>query len=92
MSSTHIIFYKCKLWSPNFIVYDSPDLSAHCIMWHESKGGWCDNEIATVILKWDNSIFPGSTVDRQLLQAKQKWSSYYVFLLLTVEVSSDKSC
>ncbi|KAG8313290.1 hypothetical protein J6590_108446 [Homalodisca vitripennis] len=56
-------FYKRKLWTLNFTLYDSSDSSVHCVMWDETKGARGGNEIASALLKWADEVLPGTQVD-----------------------------
>ena len=52
--TNNVSFYKTKLWTLNFRLYDS---SVHCIMWDETKGACRSNETASALLKWaDNCL------------------------------------
>lgn len=63
MITSGLSFYKRKLWTLNFTLYDSSDSSVHCVMWDETKGARGGNEIASALLKWADSVIPGSQVD-----------------------------
>lgn len=67
LTTNCISFYKRKLWTLNYTLYDASDSSAHCIMWDESKGARGGNEIASSFLKWVDSIIPGSEVEEIIL-------------------------
>lgn len=57
-----VSFYKRKLSTIDFTMYDSSDGSAACIMWDESKAARKGNEIASSLLKWADQIIPNSTL------------------------------
>lgn len=63
LTTNCISFYKRKLWTLNFTLYDSSDSSVHCMMWDESKGARGGNEIASSILKWADSVIPESEIE-----------------------------
>lgn len=57
-----ISFYKRKLWTLNFTLYDCYDSSVHCMMWDETKGARGGNEVASSLLKWADNVIPGSAI------------------------------
>lgn len=61
--TTGLSFYKRKLWTLNYTIYDSSDNSAHCMMWDESKGGRGGEEISSAIFKWADSVLPTADVN-----------------------------
>lgn len=63
LTNNCISFYKRKLWTLNFTLYDAADSSVQCMMWDESKGARGANEIASSILKWADNTIPGSEVE-----------------------------
>lgn len=62
-----ISFYKRKLWTLNYTLFDSSDSSVHCIMWDESKGARGGNEIGSALLKWADTVIPGSDIEEIIL-------------------------
>lgn len=62
-----ISFYKRKLWTLNYTLFDSSDNSVHCMMWDESKAGRGGEEISSAILKWAESVIPTSDVNETTL-------------------------
>uniref|UniRef100_A0A6P7GVH8 Uncharacterized protein LOC114347223 isoform X2 n=1 Tax=Diabrotica virgifera virgifera TaxID=50390 RepID=A0A6P7GVH8_DIAVI len=62
-----ISLYKRKLWTLNYTLYDSSDSSVHCIMWDESKGARGGNEIGSGLLKWADTVIPGSEIEEIIL-------------------------
>ena len=60
--TTSVSFYKRKLWTLNFTMFDSFDSSAYCMMWDESKGGRGGNELASAVWKWASCTIPNSDV------------------------------
>lgn len=45
-------FYKRKLWTLNFTIYDATTGLAHNMMWDESKAGRGGNEVGSALIKW----------------------------------------
>lgn len=55
-----INFYKRKLWTLNYTLFDSSDKSVYCMMWNESKGGRDGEKISSSIFKWVENVIPNS--------------------------------
>lgn len=62
MLTNCISFYKRKLLTLNFTLYDSSNNAVHCMMWDETKAGRGRNEMASAILKWADNVIPASHV------------------------------
>lgn len=63
LTTNCISFYKRKLWTLNFTLYDTANSTVHCAMWDESKGARGGNEIASSILKWCDTVISNSEIE-----------------------------
>lgn len=75
-----INFYKRKLWTLNYTMFDSENNSASCLMWNESKAKIGDNYLASAILKWAVINLPETDVWSDNCYGQNNIEYYNVFL------------
>ncbi|XP_072397435.1 uncharacterized protein [Diabrotica undecimpunctata] len=60
-------FYKLKLWTINFTIYDATENKSYCLIWDESEAGRGGHEIASALTKWAMTVLSQTDVEELVI-------------------------